>query len=264
MSKVIPKAIKALPVRSVRDSLNHLTALFYGLSGSGKTTLSGTFPGPVLVLDIGDKGTESISDVEDCEVMEIDSWDDLEMTYWFLKESEGKYKTVVLDTVTNLQQLAIAKVNDGDADAKMGFKEWGDVVTLMKEWLVNFRDLGINVVFLAQERKFNVNEDEGIDDNLLLPEIGPRLTPSLSSHLASIVSVVGNTFIRARIEKRTTTNRRGKELIEEYEVPEYSLRVGPNPYYVTKVRKPKGFTVPETVEDPTYDKLIKLIKGEDV
>jgi phage nucleotide-binding protein len=262
MTKVVPKAKPKLPLRSVQNALDHLTALFYGLSGSGKTTLSGTFPTPMLILDVGDKGTDSISDIKDCDVMEVESWSDFEMAYWYLKDNGDSYKTVVIDTVTNLQQLAIEKVNDGDMDAKMSFKEWGEVVTLMKEWLISYRDLGINVVFLAQERKFNVNEDEGIDDNLLLPEIGPRLTPSLSSHLASIVSVVGNTFIRARTETRKTTNRRGKELIEEYEVPEYSLRVGPNPYYVTKVRKPKEVTVPDSITDPTYTKIINAIKGE--
>ena len=261
MDKVIPKA--KLPIRSVTDSLKHLSALFYGLSGSGKTTLAGSFPSPMLLLDVGDKGTESISNVDKCNVMEVDSWEDLEMAYWYLKDNSAEYATVIIDTVTNLQQLAIAKIMDGDMDAKMGFKEWGNVSSLMKEWLVNFRDLPINSVFLCQERKFNtVDSEDTVDDSLLLPEIGPRLIPSLASHLASIVSVVGNSYIRARTETRTTTNRRGKELTEEYEVAEYALRVGPNPYFVTKVRKPKELTVPDYIADPTYEKITQVIKGE--
>ena len=59
--------------------------LFYGRSGTGKTTLAGTFPTPILILDIGDKGTDSISDIEDCYVWEITEWDDIEIAYYYLK-----------------------------------------------------------------------------------------------------------------------------------------------------------------------------------
>jgi hypothetical protein len=41
------------------------------------------------------------------------------------------------------------------------------------------------------------------------------------------------------------------------------MRIGPNPVYTTKVRKPKAITLPDTIENPTYKDVIDIIEGRE-
>lgn len=259
-----------LPVMALNKMSKYRSFAFYGRAGTGKTSLALTFPGKVLLLDINDKGTDSGGDIdpEDAVGMKVQEWEDIEMVYYYLKKNPKKYGTVVLDTVTQLQGLCIKHILEKKkkAVAKAGDwgtmtrREWGDVAALMKEWITNYRDLieiGIEVVFIAQDRVFNQSEDGDDDDSSLAPEIGPRLSPSVSSHLNAEVHVVGNTFIR---EKTKLVEIKGKK--KEVRDIQYCLRVGPNPLYITKVRKPKGIELPDVIKNPSYDKIINIIKGE--
>lgn len=253
-----------LPVRKVSDTLERArTWLIYGRSGSGKTTFSGTFPQRHLYLDIGDEGTDSIADMGDIEVRDIESLEDFEETYWALKNNPKRYDTVTLDTVTRLRQLAMdyvakKKKRKGNAGewGSMTKQDYGDVAAYMKEWLKNYRDLaelGIEMVFLAQEKSFNAGEDESEDDQLT-PEVAPDVGPSVMKALTAMVSVIGNTFIRTAYEK----DKGGKKR----RVTQYCLRLGPNPVYITKLRKPKSIEVPDFIVDPTYEDVVDIIEGE--
>lgn len=251
---------------------DHRSVVIYGRSGTGKTTLSCSFPDPILLIDVNDLGTDSVRDLIDDTVDSVDAtvWSDLEEFYWYLKKRPDKYKTLVIDTVSQMQQLAIEKVltDAGKSTAKAGEwgsmtkKDWGEVASLMKNWLVMFRDLPMNVVFVAQDRTFNLG-DEGDEDSPLNPEVGPRLSPAVASALNAAVHIIANTFIRQTL-KEVKVERKGrrKPLIKEEKVIEYCLRIGPNPTYVTKVRKPKGVGLPEVITNPSYKKLIKTLKGE--
>jgi len=239
----------------------------YGRSGTGKTTLTGTFPGPILLLDVRDRGTDSVNDHEEMDVKDINSLEDLEDTYYFLKEHPKSYKTVGIDTATQLQQVFIEEVVSGSRKGRsvgdwgsMTRRQFGDVAALMKEWVLNFRnltDLGMEIVFIAQERTSTVDDDGRADENLLVPEVGPAVMPSIATHLNANVSVIGNTFIRI---KRTKVKKGTKTTEKEH--AQYCLRVGPNPVYTTKFRKPRGIIAPSFIEDPTYKDILDVMKGD--
>lgn len=252
--------------------MKHRSFVFYGRSGTGKTTLSSTFPKPILLLDVRDQGTDSIEDLigEGLDPMDIHCWDDFEMAYWFLKKHPNKYQTVIIDTTSQLQQVVIEKVlEDKSKDVEkagdwgaMTRRDWGDVAAIMKIWILRFRDLPMNVVFVAQDRVFNLSDEDGDPEHMLDPEIGPRLSPAIAAHLNAAVSVIGNTFIRMRIEKKEVKLKgRKKPVIREKEVPEYCLRVGPNPIYITKIRKPRDIEAPSVIVDPTYEDIMEIVKG---
>lgn len=239
--------------------------MYYGRSGTGKTTISATFPKPILFLDVKDQGTDSIMDVsdEDLKVMDVETWDDFELAYWWLIKNPGVYKTIVIDTITQLQQVGLERVLlDVDKDPSkagdwgvMTKREWGQVASLMKMWITNLRDLPMEVVFLAQDR---LSETETDDPEIMLdPEVGPRLSPSIAAHLNAEVSVIGNTFIR---RKTTVKKVNGKK--KEVSTTQYCMRLGPNPVYITKARKPKSVKLPSVLVDPTYDKIVQILKGE--
>lgn len=248
----VMKMIK--PVGALPFNLSMIT---YGRSGTGKTTFAASFPKPALLLNIKEDGTDSISDTKGVDIIRIATWDEFEQVYWFLKTGKHQYKTVIMDAVTQLQDLAIDKIkgNKSDDDV-LSQRLWGQVSSSMKKWLIDYRDL-INdnkieaINFICHDR---VNESEDGGAGQLDPEVGPRLMPSVSSYLCGSVKVIGYTFIKEVKSKDPT--KKSKETNVEYR-----MRLGPNPYYITKVRRPKTGVTPDSIFNPSYDKIIEIMKG---
>ena len=256
--------------RDISEVVRNKSFAFYGKSGSGKTTLACTFPTPILLIDINDEGTDSVSDMadEDLKVWDIEEFSDIEEPYNYLKANKGEYKTVILDTVTMLQTKAIeeqvgeklAKQNKNPGDwGTMTKQDWGRVAAQMKIWITRYRNLPMNVIFIAQERTFNLESDDDDDIGLLDPEVGPELRPSVKSHLNAAVTMIANTYIRRKVIKKKDEKGRLKET-KKYE---YCLGVGPSDIFTRKVRKPKKIILPEAVVDPDYEDLIAIIKGDE-
>lgn len=227
------------------------SCLFYGRSGTGKTTLAGTFPGPVIILDSSEQGTDSVADVEGAKVIKLEAWDDFETMYWMLKSSKHPYKTVVVDTVTQLQKLAteyVLEQNNKEKTAPMNKHLWSVRAQLLTAWFISYRDLPMNVVFLAQDK--NAEEEEGAAEDQIIQEVGPRLSPSVAASLNAAVKIIGQTYIKEYIKQTPA----GPEKIISFR-----LRIGPNSRYLTKVRKIKGLKIPNSINDPSYEKLMKAI-----
>lgn len=243
-------------IRKIDESHNFLKILLYGRNGTGKTSFIGTAPKPLLVLDVKENGTNSIRKSKESFIVNIETWPDIEEAYWYLKDNPGKYKTVAIDCLTPLQDLAVAQVTGGK-NTTMTQRGWGEASSLLKVWLVLFRDLPMNVIFTAYDRVFNVDENEQVE-SLIAPEVGPYLMPSAAKIVNGAVDVIGNTFIR-EVEKKVMV--KGKA--EKRTSIEYCLRVGPHSRYVTKIRRDQSLEekLPESVIDPTFDKILKLSLG---
>jgi hypothetical protein len=234
-----------------------LAVLGYGRSGTGKTTFASTFPKPLLLLDIREKGTDSISNVPNVEIAHIGKWEDFEAVYWYLSKGGHKFKTVVVDQITQLQDLGIIKAmkDDGkEPEEAISKRNWGQAAGLMKTWLLNYRDLmdaGIHVVFLAHDRATTTDDDSGVDQ--IDPTVGARIMPSVASFLNGAVKVIGNTFIR---ETFSLQNKRKVRQVE------FAMRIGPHSIYTTKTRSPVGISSPDIIVNPSFDKLVAVLQGE--
>ena len=235
------------PVKSLPKVLSMLV---YGRSGTGKTTFAGSFPKPALLLDIREKGTDSIANQEGVDVVSIEKWSELEEIFWYLKSGEGKtkYKSVILDQVSSMQDLAMTHAMVEEGKEVMSQRLWGVVSGLMKTWLLNYRDLvedGMNVLFIAHDRASK--GESGEDDDSIDPQVGARLMPSVAGMLNGATKVIGNTYVReVFLEDRTRK-------------VEYCMRLGPHAYYVTKMRNPLGTECPESITDPRYDQIMSLM-----
>lgn len=237
-----------------------MAALFYGRSGTGKTTLSGSFPKKMLVIDVGEKGTDSLANLSGVDVIQIDTWTEFEELYWELSDTDHGYSTISIDAIHSLQVLAIREAKilaNKKADDQTSQKDFGQASGLLNIWLMHYRDLitsGLHVIFLAHDRVTEVDTDD--DSEVIMPEVGPRMMPSVASTILGAVNVVGNTFIRETITK---SRKAGEKPIRKVD---YCLRVGPHGYYATKIRRPKTFPLPEYIVDPSYDKLSDVIQGK--
>lgn len=247
-------------IMNIEESVTGQTALFYGRSGTGKSALSGTFPKPMLVLDIKERGTETLRKTAGIKVLRVDTWEKLEEAYWYLKEGSHDFNTVSLDQITTLQDVSMDKVRADDGlgpEDLISKRNWGRMSGLLKTWLLNFRDLrdqGLNVVFLAHDRS---NIPDETEDEALDPNIGARIMPSVSSFLNGAVDIIGNTFIQEKME-----GPKGAKIRKV----SYGLRVGPHAFYNTKLRIPmgSGIEVPDIILNPTYEKLMSISRGEAV
>ena len=255
--------LSSLGILPVSESETLMKCLFYGKSGTGKTTLAATFPRPILYLQCDKQGTTSIRRQKDVFFKQFETFEEFEEIYLALEDDRGAFfKTVVLDTVTSWQELVMGNVNTGTNEL-ISQQTWGKCSNKMKTYLMNLLDLPVNVIILAQERVPKEEDSNNGDVDMVLPEVGPYTMPSVTKILNAAVSIIGQTYIRASWIKSTQgLNKRKLQA-------EYCLRIGPHVRYVTKVRRDslsaKGDSeaAPEYIINPTYEKLMEVVMGED-
>lgn len=235
------------------ESEEFIKALFYGPNGTGKTTVAGTFPKPLLVLDVNERGTRVLAKQEGCSKRNVDVFEMFAQAYWYLKSGKHPYKTVVIDNVTTLQEVAMRYVMNKEAtfdlskDMDMPTKrDWGGLSQLLKRWLIDFRNLDMNVVFIAQEKR-DKEEDLESDE----ASVYPQVTPSVKSILGAAVDVIGRTYVLERTDPNTDKS-----------VIRFCMRIAPSSKYLAKIRIPEGAKTPNSVVNPSYDALYKIMSGE--
>ena len=239
---------------------SYKSSLIYGLSGTGKTTFAATMPKPLLVIDIKERGHESITDVEGVEVEECDTWADVENALEYVKE-DTKYKTIVIDTITSMSDVRISQTTGGRMSLKYGSisrQQWGAIAADLKNIIYDLKGVDDkNIVYLAHMKTFDVEEGEDSED---IPARNARTMPSVLSVLNGAVDIILNTFIMTETHRiKEKTGNRVKTTTKR--VPYYCMRVGPNPLYVTKIRTPRHVEKPAFIKDPKWDDIVALMKG---
>lgn len=260
--KKAKKAKKANPIedriKDLTDVSNPTIITLYGKPGTGKTTIASTLPKPLLLIDVKDKGTDSAKSKDlkkgDIKVFEINKFDDIYEIYDYIIANPSKYKSICIDHMTALQGQALDKVKDEENKDQVSQRMYGIAAGYLKEVIVLYKDLtdqGILPCFLVQDR---MESGEGEGEDQLTPEVGPGLMPSLSRVLCASSRIIGHTYLQERVTK--TSEMKVSRTIE------YRLRLGPNPYYITKVTRPQGVFCPPYLVDASYGDLEKIIKGE--
>lgn len=240
-------------IKPLSEVARHVAMLCYGDQKTGKTVFACSFPKPLLLIDIMERGTDSVIDVDGVDVVPAESTQDMEDLYWML-EGNVKYKSVVLDQMTGLQSLVIremkAKKNQR-ADDVFSQRSYGQLGGWMQQWILNYSllvDHGMDVCFLSHQKRIEPQDE---DDDRLAPEITTALTGSVTNFLLGAVSVIGNQFIRESYDKKT----------KETEM-QYCMRLASG-FYRCGIRRPvSAGPVPEYIVNPTFDKVTKLSKGE--
>lgn len=220
--------------------------VLYGKSNSGKTHVASTFPKPLLYLQIGDDGSNTIAHVEGISAIPISSVKELkDIAKELLKDK--KYVTVVVDTFSLMvnewtDQNVISK------NKKMTQQLWGELKTETEEVIKAMHKVAKRhiVVLTCHE---STDAIEGMED-----EIAPDIRPSVSKGARTYLEGMANYGIHTtKITKEITKGNSTKEVVK------YAADIGPNPYYWTKLQIDPSIKVPKRIINPTYDKFMEII-----
>lgn len=230
----------------------------YGRPGTGKTTIACTGPKPLLLIDVKDKGTDSgkREDLEpgDITVFELENFDEIYEVYDYIQDNPERFKSVAIDHMTALQDFCYQKVMDEEGKSKMSQGMYGTAGSYLKEVINLYKgltDLGITPIFNCQDR---MESGDGEGEDQLLPEVGPSLMPSVARTLCAASRVIGHTYQFENVEKLDGAKVRRNI--------EFRLRLGPNPYYITKVTRPFGTPCPQFLVDANYQDIMKVVRGK--
>jgi phage nucleotide-binding protein len=210
-----------IPVSEVES---YLKMCVFGRNKSGKTTFAASSEKKTLIIDCNEKGWVSVRKRKNVSVYKLTKWEQKDLVYWFLKGGKHDYELVVIDTLTMLSNICMKWIlhdevdRDSTADPAMPTQpQWGKLAQLMKDTIIDFRNLPMDVIFCAQEKRVT-GEDE---DGGVTVEVRPEVSPATLGTLLSAVSVIG------RIYTREVEGKAGKKLTER------RMLLGAHPIYTT-------------------------------
>lgn len=148
-------AVKIKSTKGIDE--NGIKVLVYGKGGIGKTTLMGTAPSPIVLSCEG--GLLSLKD-QDIPYIEIETVEDIYEAYEFLRGREGrKYKTICLDSISEIAEVVLADWKKKTKDARQAY---GEMAEEMAKLVKKFRDLKRRNVVFSAKRMSKEDADTGL------------------------------------------------------------------------------------------------------
>jgi hypothetical protein len=228
-----------------------MTILVHGFSGAGKSTFAATAPGPVLILD-AESGSDYLDSVkywdptseappEDdgswrhCVVNVLD-YETVVRAYEYLASGEHPFKSVVLDSVSEIQQRCIDAIAGAN---QMRTQDWGELLRTVSGQIRKFRDLKSHptnplwaIVFVCMTDK--------VEGKQL-----PLVQGKLRSFLPYYVDACGWLYV--------DINDFGKE--------ERHLLIGTDPMFEAKERL--GGRLPRVIDSPNIGDMLKVLNSKE-
>ena len=279
-----PKSVLSRAVDVSTVSTPYIKINIYGVNRVGKTTLACTFPKPLLLISFEPAeagGAESVADVPG--VMFLQDQKHFTGTKGFqaivdeLKSDTG-YKTVVLDGLTSMQdrilaeQLGLDKLPEQQEFGGVGKVTYQKRSEMMKEALRPFMGLKKNLVVLAKEKDHRPKEDkEKMDftpaflrkmglDSYYASEVGGSIAGWVQDVCPYIVRMFLAPEVVTKKIKVPGTNKE-VERTEETGRTIHRLRILYHPNFATGSRTLRSINLPEYLDEPDYEKIVKTFKG---
>lgn len=178
-----------------------MNSVWYGDPGVGKTVLAGSASevaemAPVIFVDI-EGGTLSLRERYPLvDVVRINNWNDMQQVYAELRQMTHGYKTVVLDSLTEIQKFSMNQImreviqKDSDRDPDVpSIREWGKNGEQTRRLVRLFRDLPMNTIFTALA-KYDRDPKTGT------VHTKPSLSGKLADEVAGFLDTVGYMYTK--------------------------------------------------------------------
>jgi hypothetical protein len=198
---------------------------------------------PVLFIDV-EGGTLSLRErYPEVKIVRCKSFNDFGTIYKDLRKMDHGFKTVVLDSITEIQKFGMLEImkrmledpKNSDRDELLpSIGEWGKNIEQMRRLIRAMRDLPMNTIFLALAQ---TDQDKK----------GNRLTkPSLSGKLSA--EVAGFLDIVCYMYKKTLPDGTIKRLL---------LTAGTDEI----ISKDRTDRLPPVLEDPDMETIAQIVLG---
>lgn len=254
-----------------------ITILDFGMSGSGKTRFWSTFPKPILAIFFsggaapGEGRSISRERMKGVNVA-LPKHTDQVLNLIEAQEESDYYKTIVVDHVTGLQDkklaeiLDIPKLPEQKSWGMASMQDYGTCTTECKEIFRRLLSLKANIVLIGHERQNEDGVDSDDPDEAEIPSVGVALTPSLAGWLNGAVDYIVQSYKAPKFNIKTVKVKVGKKTVEKkvkekVKGTDFRMRIGPSSIYTTKFRVPEDVILPDSISNPTYDKIMALIRG---
>lgn len=201
-----------LPIEHFDDSVTWLNVVIYGEPGSGKTVLAGSASKvdemcPILYLDT-EQGRLSLKKFYPeaiksgrLDVVPVNDFKRIQKIYDELERGKHGYKTVVIDTLSELQRKALglimdaAVLKDSERDRDVpAQREWGKVGEQIERLVGAFRDLSMHSIFIC-----HVNTKDDVNG---ITKGWPGLRGRMGRDVAGMVDEVFYLFARTRVKNK--------------------------------------------------------------
>ena len=232
------------------DVPSKLNTLIYGPPGIGKTVLAGTASlhaptSPVLYIDVegGSMSMRDFYDKRNIRIVRPTVFDrDMESYYTHLASPKNKFRTVVIDSGTEVQKLSMQcimqKLYESRPD-KIGsspsLQEWGKNSDAMRKFVRFYRDLPINVIILCLQQEVK-------DEMTGQITVKPSFSGKLPDEICGMMDIVG------KMSTTLKTDGDRQELSR-------CILFQPQGSFLAKDRSNR---LPAVLHDPTIEKIYTL------
>lgn len=231
-----------------------VSILMHSNAGAGKSTMSITGPTPILYLDVEKasrflrgrkikwdptKNAPPVADgTWDICVVNIDNWKKAEKAYEYLKSRRHPFKSVVVDSISELQSKA---VEDIKGRQQLQTQDWGKLLSRMSFFCRDLRDL--------------IGDDESIIEAVIITAmskdydglIKPYLQGQISSQAPYWFDITGYLYVTQEADPTTGELREVRNLL-----------IGNHPNYEAKCRIPG---LPTVLQNPSINGILDAAFG---
>lgn len=219
-----------------------ISILVYGKAGSGKSIFASTFPN-ALVLDADNGHKQYQEHFKHTYVGADKALDALSKAVQQLEAGTFKFDTIIIDSLTNIENLAISRKKGIDPKNwgnnlyagkanKLTYSDWGDVSGSTISMLTYLRQLPINLVIITQ---VETKDDEGRE------VYKPNLVGKGSDEALHFADMVG--FMEVQNDVEGTSRY-------------LHLSSSEGDRFLAKARTLQGHIEP--IKNPNYEKLVQV------
>lgn len=203
--------------------------LVYGESGVGKTVFASTWP-DCAFLDL-DRGMASIK--KRVFQFRIEYWEDLLEAIDYLKTQKTPFRTVVMDSLNELQNLSLRHIVSAYSvrrpyDSLPSQSDYGKMLDDFDLVVREIRAIRKNIVFIAQVAPRTYETDP----------VQPQFTGKATArNISRMMDVIGY------LDKRESEGKKKRVMVFDA---------------VNFVTKDRSDRLPQSIEDPTYEALARF------